>query len=222
MNLNFFCILVFAWYGKKTQGHNRTENAKYVNSLSFSLFFLFVTQKYVYLVGLVCRFTSSSLKGTRNSSYSTAYIFRTHPFSMAEVMPSLLLYIKKDTPWYFSAICFDFLLPSSSLFLSSGKKLVQLSGSKCVFPSLLLLEWKGKNVWWKTFRKYIAHSSSFLTITFWMRCRGSFFYFQNGKEHNFHTNCMQTLEEKCLYCFWLTRWLVGCGLSGWLAGEAHA
>lgn len=97
----FFYIRVVSWYGKKIQGHNHSENAKYVNSLARSRFlfsiFLFATQKYVYLVGLICRFTSSSFEGTQNSSYSTAHrMLHTHTFSMAEVMPSLLYLKKKE------------------------------------------------------------------------------------------------------------------------------
>lgn len=179
MNLNFsFAFQSFCENGKKTQGHNRTENAKYANSLSLArphsaplLDFSFCnSQKYVYLVGLVQRFTSSSFVGTQNSTDSTAYILCTYTFPWQRWWPHYFMQKEETTPWHFSAICSNFLLPSPSLFLSRKRENLHTSlALKCVFPSFP----NGREkMWWKTFRKYIAHSSSFQ-----MRCAMSWFIF---------------------------------------------
>lgn len=149
------------------------------NFCLFSLFLL-TTAEICILVGLVVG-VSNSFEGIYFVYHSSSQRWWPHYKKK-----------KKDTPWYFSAICFNFLLPSSSLFSSNKKKLTQLSNSN-VFFLRSLFEWEKKrpNVI-ENFLENIAHSSSFLTITFWTV---SWFIFdtahqKNGKEHNFHTNCM--------------------------------
>lgn len=198
---------------ERRQGHNHTENAKYFSSLFY--FYFLVTEKYAYFCGFSWLELPVLLR-----VYKIQHTFCSH-FPWQRWCPHYY-YIKKDTPWYFSAICSNFLLYHRHRYFCPKKTktytLAQLSNSNMF--SLRFKNERKKNMmenFSKIYSTFFIISNDHFWMVSWFVFVFSFLLLSllikriiKWKRAQFPYKLCVNFWRKLSLLVWLARWLVAC------------